>query len=56
MARARKGFAAMSDDKQREIASMGGRAAHRAGTAHEWDSDEARRAGQKGGRSRRTSR
>ena len=39
----------MSADKQREIASKGGRAAHAKGTAHEWSSDEAREAGRKGG-------
>ncbi len=39
----------MSADKQREIASKGGRAAHQKGTAHEWSSDEAREAGRKGG-------
>jgi hypothetical protein len=45
----RRGFASMSADKQREIASKGGRAAHMKGTAHEWTSDEARYAGRKGG-------
>ncbi len=45
----RRGFASMSPDKQREIASKGGRAAHQKGTAHEWTSDEARQAGKKGG-------
>jgi hypothetical protein len=39
----------MSPDKQREIASKGGRAAHEKGTAHEWTPDEARAAGRKGG-------
>jgi general stress protein YciG len=39
----------MSPEKQREIASKGGRAAHQKGTAHEWSSDEAREAGRKGG-------
>jgi general stress protein YciG len=39
----------MSSDKQREIASKGGRAAHEKGTAHEWTADEARTAGRKGG-------
>ena len=39
----------MSAEKQREIASKGGRAAHQKGTAHEWSSDEARNAGRKGG-------
>jgi general stress protein YciG len=45
----RRGFASMSPEKQREIASKGGRAAHEKGTAHEWSSDEARTAGRKGG-------
>jgi uncharacterized protein len=44
-----RGFAAMSDERQREIARKGGRAAHAKGTAHEFTSDEARAAGQKGG-------
>lgn len=39
----------MSPQKQREIASKGGRAAHEKGTAHEWSADEARNAGRKGG-------
>ena len=45
----RRGFASMSPEKQREIASKGGRAAHAKGTAHEWTSEEARSAGRKGG-------
>ena len=44
-----RGFAAMDDAKQREIASAGGRAAHKKGTAHEFNSQEAREAGRKGG-------
>ena len=47
--RERRGFASMSPEKQREIASKGGRAAHEKGTAHEWTADEARNAGRKGG-------
>jgi hypothetical protein len=39
----------MSPEKQREIASKGGRAAHEKGTAHEWTPEEARTAGRKGG-------
>jgi general stress protein YciG len=39
----------MDANRQREIASKGGRAAHAKGTAHEWTSDEARVAGRKGG-------
>ena len=46
----RRGFASMSPEKQREIASKGGRAAHEKGTAHEWTIEEARVAGQKGGK------
>ena len=45
----RRGFASMSPEKQREIASKGGRAAHEKGTAHEWSAEEARNAGRKGG-------
>lgn len=39
----------MDRGKQKEIASKGGRAAHAKGTAHEFDSGEAREAGRKGG-------
>jgi uncharacterized protein len=46
---AKRGFAAMDQNQQRQIASKGGQAAHQKGTAHEFDSEEARRAGQKGG-------
>lgn len=45
----KRGFASMDPTKQREIASKGGRAAHQKGTAHEFDSEEAREAGRKGG-------
>ena len=45
----------MDPDKQREIASKGGHAAHEKGTAHEFTSEEAREAGRKGGRSRGSS-
>ena len=44
-----RGFASMNEEKQREIASKGGRAAHEKGTAHEFTSEEAREAGRKGG-------
>jgi general stress protein YciG len=46
---AKRGFAAMDEATQRMIASKGGQAAHQKGTAHEFNSEEARRAGQKGG-------
>lgn len=51
--KARRGFASMSEEKQREIASKGGRAAHAKGTAHEWSAEEARQAGRKGGQASR---
>lgn len=47
--KSRRGFASMDPDRQKEIASRGGRAAHEKGTAHEWSSNEAREAGRKGG-------
>jgi hypothetical protein len=40
-----RGFASMDPEQQREIAAEGGRAAHEKGTAHEFTSEEARRAG-----------
>jgi uncharacterized protein len=45
----KRGFASMDEEKQREIASKGGKAAHEKGTAHEFTSEEAREAGRKGG-------
>jgi uncharacterized protein len=48
----RRGFASMDEEKQREIASKGGKAAHEKGTAHEFDSKEAQEAGRKGGQAR----
>ena len=44
-----RGFAGMSDQRQRAIAAAGGRAAHQQGTAHEFSVAEASKAGQKGG-------
>jgi general stress protein YciG len=49
----RRGFALMDRKKQRVIASLGGKAAHAKGTAHEWSSEQARAAGRKGGLARR---
>jgi general stress protein YciG len=51
-----RGFAAMSSERQREIAREGGRAAHRQGVAHRWTSEEAREAGRKGGERSRNGR
>ena len=44
-----RGFAAMDEQRRKEIASKGGKAAHEKGTAHEFTSEEAREAGRKGG-------
>lgn len=51
--RSRRGFAAMDEEKQREIASKGGKTAHEKGTAHQFTSEEAREAGRKGGQASR---
>jgi general stress protein YciG len=48
-ARRPRGFAAMDRKLVSEIARKGGKAAHSAGTAHEFTSEEAREAGRKGG-------
>jgi general stress protein YciG len=48
----KRGFASMDAEKQREIASKGGKAAHEKGNAHEFTSEEAREAGRKGGKAR----
>ena len=45
--RSRRGFASMDRQRQREIASMGGRSAHANGHAHEFTTEEARAAGKK---------
>ena len=45
-----RGFGSMDLEKQREISSKGGRAAHEKGVAHEWNREEARAAGSKGGK------
>lgn len=44
-----RGFASMDPEQQRQIASKGGKAAHQLGVAHEFNSEEAREAGRKGG-------
>ena len=46
----KRGFASMDPERQREIASEGGKAAHEKGTAHEFTPEEAREAGSKGGK------
>jgi general stress protein YciG len=47
-----RGFAAMDREKQREIASKGGKASHLSGHAHQFTPEEAREAGRKGGAAR----
>lgn len=49
MAKQLRGFAIISPERQREIARMGGKAAHEQGKAHEWTPEEAAQAGKKGG-------
>lgn len=51
-----RGFASMDPERQRQIASEGGRAAHEKGTAHKFTSEEAREAGRKGGMARSANR
>lgn len=51
-----RGFASMDPERQRQIASEGGKAAHEKGTAHEFTSEEAREAGRKGGMARSANR
>jgi general stress protein YciG len=50
-----RGFASMSEEERRRIASKGGKAAHESGNAHEFDSDSGREAGRKGGQARSNS-
>jgi general stress protein YciG len=42
-----RGFAGMDPQRQKEIASMGGKEAHRTGRAHQFTTEEARAAGKK---------
>ncbi len=49
----KRGFAVMDPNRVKEIASAGGKAAHRAGTAHRFSTEEAREAGRKGGKASR---
>ncbi len=45
----RRGLASASEETRKRVASLGGKAAHASGNAHEFDSEEARNAGRKGG-------
>jgi hypothetical protein len=52
----KRGFALLSREKHRAIASLGGRMAHTSGRAHQFTSEEARAAGIRGGNARHVSR
>jgi uncharacterized protein len=43
-----RGLAALSPERRREIARMGGRTSQAHGTAHQWTAEEASQAGKKG--------
>jgi len=49
--KSKRGFAMMDPKKQAAIASKGGKAAHAQGKAHEFTSEQARKAGRAGGES-----
>lgn len=50
--KAKRGFALLDKDVLKALSKKGGEAAHAVGTAHEFTSEEARRAGRKGGLSK----
>lgn len=52
----KRGFGSMDKSRQREIASRGGKMAHRRGTAFQWTSEQATAAGRKGGLARNAKR
>jgi uncharacterized protein len=47
-----RGFATLSAERKREIASKGGHAANAKGVCHKWNSEEAAAAGRIGGKAR----
>jgi len=49
----KRGFTALSPDRRREVAALGGKTAQQRGTAHRWTKEEAQQAGRKGGLTRR---
>lgn len=51
----KRGFASMTKEKRRSIASLGGKRAHQLGLAHKWTREEAIQAGKKGGKKRQSS-
>ncbi len=51
-----RGFAAITPERRREISARGGKAAHAAGTAHKFTTEEAQAAGRKGGAAKHANR
>ncbi len=47
--KSKRGFASMTEEKRKEIASRGGKNAHKSGNAHQWTPEVAAAAGHKGG-------
>lgn len=45
----KRGFACMTEEMKKSIASKGGKAAHKKGVAHKWNAETAAKAGKKGG-------
>jgi len=45
----RRGFALLSRERRKAIASLGGKASHAKGTGHTWTKEEASRVGRLGG-------
>lgn len=50
----RRGFASMTPERRRELASLGGKRAHATGRGHQFTTEEAKAAGAKGGRAAQT--
>jgi general stress protein YciG len=48
-----RGFARLAADEHRALCSLGGKAAHQKGVAHQWSKEEASAAGRKGGNTSR---
>lgn len=46
----KKGFAALSPERRKEISALGGRMCHQRGVAHRWTAEEAKKMGSLGGR------
>ncbi len=47
--RGKQGFASMTPEDRKRIAAIGGKRAHALGKAHVWTSEQAQKAGKKGG-------